>query len=59
MSNVVNFFKKYKIEVSVVLVLLLIPVIEPIFEVVVNTLFTAGTVVGTWVRTVSSGGICF
>lgn len=59
MSNVVNFLKKYKTEVSVVLVLLLIPVIEPIFEAVVDTLFTTGAVVGTWIRTVSSSGICF
>lgn len=59
MSHVVNFLKKYKTELSVVLVLLLIPIIEPIFEVVVKTLFTYGTVVGTWVRTISSGGICF
>lgn len=58
MLYVTGFLKKYKTEISVILVLLLIPVIEPIFEVLVNVLFTTGQVVGTWVRAVSGGLIC-
>lgn len=56
MSIVINFCKKYKMELTVVSVLLLIPVIEPIFEILVETLFTTGNVVGTWVRKVSETG---
>ena len=58
MPYVTEFLKKYKTEISVVLVLLLIPVIEPIFEVLVNVLFTTGQAAGTWVRAVSGGLIC-
>ena len=56
MSVVIDFFKKYKMEITIVCVFLLIPVIEPIFEVLVETLFTTGNVVGTWVRKVSETG---
>ena len=58
MLNIKLFLQKYKIEIMVVLVLLLIPVIEPIFEVLVDCIFTTGRYVGTWVRSVSSGKIC-
>ena len=58
MPNVIHFCKKYKTELSVILVLLALPIIEPIFEVLVDILFTTGQAVGTWVRSVSSGLIC-
>ena len=58
MLYVTQFLKKYKTELSVILVLLLVPVIEPIFEVLIDILFTTGQAVGTWVRTVSGGLIC-
>jgi hypothetical protein len=56
MSTVINICKKYKTEIAVICVLLLIPIIEPIFEVLVEILFTTGNVVGTWVRKVSEIG---
>lgn len=58
MLNLKAFIDKYKIELSVILILLLIPVIEPIFEVLVECLFTTGKYVGTWIRSISSGYLC-
>ena len=53
MSVIISFFKKYRIEVMTIIVLLSIPVIEPVFEVIVQTLFTIGNVVGSWVRIIT------
>lgn len=58
MSNIVEFIKKHRIELSVILLLLLIPILEPIFEVLVECLFTMGQYVGSWVRTIGTGGFC-
>lgn len=58
MSNIVGFVKKYKVEMMVVVVLLSIPILEPLFEVLIDCLFTTGRYVGTWVRQVSIGGFC-
>lgn len=58
MLHLIQFCKKYKTELSVIIVLLAIPVIEPIFEVLVDVLFTTGQAVGTWVRSVSNSLLC-
>lgn len=59
MSNIVDFLKKHKLEITVVAVLVAIPVLEPLLEVLVDCLFTTGRYVGTWIRQVSSvGGFC-
>ena len=59
MSNLICFYKKYRTEIMVVLILLCLPIIQPIFEIMVKTLFTAGNAVGSWVRVVSETGfIC-
>lgn len=57
MPSVINFCKKYRLEITVISVLVLLPIIEPIFEVCVDCLFTTGNVVGTWVRNVSANGV--
>lgn len=58
MLSVKLFLQKYKLELMVILVLLLIPFIEPIFEVLVDCIFTTGRYIGTWIRNVSVGKMC-
>lgn len=58
MLSVKLFLQKYKLELMVILVLLLIPFIEPIFEVLVDCIFTIGRYIGTWIRNVSVGKMC-
>lgn len=58
MSDVILFLKKYKIEIYIIVVLLLVPFLEPIFEVIVECLFNVGRYIGTWIRGISEGYLC-
>jgi len=50
-----NFLKKHK---NKILIILLLPFIMVLISLVLNIIFTSGTILGTYIRNIEENGIC-
>ena len=50
-----NFIKKHKYKM---LIILLLPFIMALISLVLNIIFTSGTILGTYIRNIEENGIC-
>ncbi len=57
--SILEYFKKNRKNIIVITVLLLSPFILPLVTTLIEIIYNYGTYVGTFVRSISAGIICF
>lgn len=56
---VLDYIKKNKKNIIAITILLLTPFILPLLTTLIEIIYHYGTYVGTFIRSISTGGICF
>lgn len=57
--SVLEYVKKNKKNIIIITILLLTPFILPLLTTLIEIIYHCGTYIGTFVRSISAGKICF